>query len=408
MTNPSLPKDLADAFIDNDTSYKQLLEKIEGAPWIGLDFEFVSESRFIAELALMQVSWPNSEDSTQPNVAAVDCTCLDLTSFLALCERKKPRILLHAGGQDLGLIKKHYSTTLDNVVDTQVAAAFVGLGDQIGYGKMIAALLGVQLNKASQFTRWLQRPLTTEQMAYALDDVRYLPAAWAMLEDKLVKKGRLDWVIEESKQQAEKAQGMPDPLIAYRRVKGHRAVRGSAKGRLQAVAAWRTNMALKTNKPPSWIVGDQSLLELSRRKVASVADLKKIRGIADGTTRRYGDEILAVLRDAGKQKNFVEDDGDVIPRLSPRAQIWASMLHSLVHAVCTSSGIAPRFVSARKDADKIAAWHDGGRQQPQPEVPVLQGWRRQLVGDILLSWLDGGTSIIASAEDAGITLRELS
>src|SRR5437870_365195 len=77
------------------------------------------------------------------------------------------------------------------VFDTQIAAALLGLGDQIGYADLLARILGVRISKAKTRTDWGQRPLTQGQIAYALDDVRYLHTLRARLGERLVAKDRV-------------------------------------------------------------------------------------------------------------------------------------------------------------------------------------------------------------------------
>ena len=80
------------------------------------------------------------------------------------------------------------------MVDTQIAAALLGLGDQLGYAALVELLLGVVLDKSHQFTDWNRRPLAAEQLRYALDDVRYLPALWRELATRLDRRGRRPWL----------------------------------------------------------------------------------------------------------------------------------------------------------------------------------------------------------------------
>ena len=101
-------------------------------------------------------------------------------------------IVMHAGRQDVALLRRVWSTDITNLFDTQLAAGFAGLRAQLGYEALLHELLGVRLAKSASFTRWDARPLSAEQIDYARDDVRHLLQATTALQERLAALGRLD------------------------------------------------------------------------------------------------------------------------------------------------------------------------------------------------------------------------
>ncbi len=81
---------------------------------------------------------------------------------------------MHAGRQDIALLRRALRTDVANVFDTQVAAGFTGLAAQISYDSLLHETLGLRLAKSASFTRWDKRPLSAEQLAYAREDVVHL------------------------------------------------------------------------------------------------------------------------------------------------------------------------------------------------------------------------------------------
>ena len=150
------------------------------------DLEFVSDGRYVPELALIQVAWGDPE---HPQVVAVDPLAVDPAPLVALVADPAVETVLHAGQGDLSLLATRAGVEGRAIVDTQLAAALLGLGDQLGYAALVELLLGVVLDKSHQFTAWTRRPLDPEQLRYALDDVRYLPAVWAELAARLEARG---------------------------------------------------------------------------------------------------------------------------------------------------------------------------------------------------------------------------
>src|SRR5688500_11858480 len=133
-----------------------------------LDLEFRSEHRYVPDLALVQVAWG---DAAAPEVAAIDPLAVDVRPVVEVVADASVETLVHAARQDLGLLAQAFGIEARGLVDTQIAAAFAGLADQIGYGKLVHQLLGLPIDKGSQHTDWTRRPLSERQIAYALDDM---------------------------------------------------------------------------------------------------------------------------------------------------------------------------------------------------------------------------------------------
>jgi ribonuclease D len=366
-----------------------------------LDLEFVSESRYVPEICLAQIAWGDPEN---PEVAALDPLAADLRPVLELVADPAVETVFHAAQADLALLSQRFGIAGHNVYDTQIAAAFLGLGDQIGYASLVASLLDVELDKGAQFTDWCRRPLSAEQLRYALDDVRYLAAIWPRLRRRLEEAGRLAWVEEETERLASASASRLPPEETYQKVKGWNRLRGPDLGALQALAAWRERTALAENKPPSWILQDRSMIEVARRAPADTAALASIRGVKDGSVRRYGREVLEAVRQGRSRR---PESGPRARPLPDKAKGWAVLLSGLVTARAKEAGVAPRFVAARDDVERLVRWWLEGDRDRESDQPVLAGWRRELVGEALLAWLRGQTAIaIDESSDAGIRLAE--
>lgn len=380
----------------------RLATEIRSAGRFTLDLEFVSESRYVPELGLVQVAWGEAE---RPRVAAVDPVATDAEPLVSLVADPQVEVVLHAGQGDLSLLADRYGLRGRGVVDSQIAAAFLGLGDQVGYTGLMETLLGVELDKASQFTDWLRRPLSEEQLRYALDDVRYLHTAWRELERRLRERGRLEWVREESERLAETAARRLEPEEVYTKIGGWKRLHPKQLGALRALAAWRERRALEGNTPPSWLLPNRTVLELARRPPRKVDALAKVRGVKGRTVDRYGEEILQALREG--QERPVRSEGRH-RGLSEKGRTWASMVSGLIQARCREADVAPRFVGARADAETLVHWWVYGERDREPELPLLAGWRRELVGAEVLAWLAGEIALAADGEtESGVRVTEV-
>ena len=368
--------------------------------WFALDLEFMTEGRYVAELSLVQVGWG---DHDTPTVAAIDPLRVDPRPVIDLVARDDVEVIIHSAQADLALIGAAFSVRATKVFDTQIAAAFLGMGEQIGYGALVERMAGVHLDKGAQYTEWSRRPLSEDQLRYALDDVRYLPAVWRQLKAQLVARGRDGWVQEECDLLADAWAERTPPEEMYRKVRGWNGLKRRSLGALRTVAAWREQEALRANRPPSWIMNDRSLLELARRPPRDAADLSAVRGLGEGTIQRYGKAILDAVE---RGVNDPPEDDPTPPRLPNLGQAWPAILSGIVQAKCREAEIAPRFVATRREMDDLIAWWLTGDQSREPDLPLLRGWRRELAGRDMVDWLRGETAVAVDMHtEAGVRIQ---
>ncbi|MGE3960327.1 MAG: ribonuclease D [Dehalococcoidia bacterium] len=388
------------ALVDAPEEVAAIAGAIRDAGSFALDLEFMTEGRYVAELSLVQVGWGDLE---APTVRAIDPLRVDARAIAELVADPGIETLIHSAQADLALLGQVFGVRGHGVVDTQIAAAFLGLGDQIGYAALVERMAGVHIDKGSQFTEWSRRPLTDEQVRYALDDVRYLPGAWQQLRADLGAQGRLAWVMEECDRIAETWAERTPPEEMYRRIRGWNSLRRRSQGALRALAAWREEEALRVNRPPSWLLNDRTMLEIARRPPHDLAELRSVRGLGEGTAQRYGRVILDAVERGADDPPPAEDTPPRVPNLG---QSWPAILSGIVQARCREASIAPRFVATRREIDELIAWWLVGDRSQEPDLPLLDGWRRELVGADLLNWLQGKTAVVVDPDsEAGLTIR---
>ncbi len=381
---------------------REVADAVRAAGAFALDLEFVPEGRYVPELALAQVAWGDPE---APSLAAVDPLEVDPLPLAELVADEGVETIAHAAQADLALLGARYGVRGRAIRDTQIAAAFAGYGDQVGYASLVRGLLGVDLPKGSQYSEWLRRPLTERQLAYALDDVRYLQRVWAALRGRLEAEGRLAWADEECERLAEASARRPPPEEGWRRVKGWTGLGERGRGALRALAAWREREARRGNRPPSRVLADRSLLELARAAPDGEDGLRAVRGVDAGVVRRHGAELIRAIREGADDPPPREDARRPLP---PRGEVWAAALHGLVRARALGSGVAPRFAGPRSEIETVVRWWlEGDRSRP-PDTALLRGWRRDLAGEAILGWLRGDAALVADPDsEAGIALVPL-
>lgn len=224
-------------FITSDHMLDRLCDQLADSTVIAIDTEFMGEDHFIPRLELIQVA-------AEGIAAVIDFPAVQdsapMTRFWEIvCDARIEKVL-HAGRQDLELFAHHAGRLPKPFFDTQIAAAMVGYGAQTAYANLVQRVQGVKLDKAHTFTNWSQRPLSQDQLVYALDDVTFLLPVHRHLRQKLTVMGRLEWVDEEfSRLEVSLGAQARDPQERYQRIRGWDSLKPRAAGVLRDLAAWR-------------------------------------------------------------------------------------------------------------------------------------------------------------------------
>jgi ribonuclease D len=369
---------------------------------LAIDTEFVSERRYQALLCLAQVAVADAgaRDGVHTEVLDPLEGELDAAPLAAVLADPAVEVVVHAGRQDVAILRRTWATDVRNVFDTQVAAGFLGLGNQEGYESLVRKVLRVRLKGSEGFTRWDRRPLTGQQLEYAADDARLLLALGAELERRLVERDRLDWAREECRA-LEEASDERDPDRVYERLP--RLGRLSDKGRAVALelVEWRDEVARSMDRPAGFVLPDQALVELARRAPADRDGLEQIRGLPPQTIHRRGDRMLQAI-ERGRRRSPPPPPLEAPPR-DPADAPLVSLAQALVRQRSMESGVAVELIATQSELSALVSalrrGEDGDR------LRVTRGWRRELVGDELRELIAGRRSLAVGA-DGRLLVRE--
>ena len=358
---------------------RAIAERARAEGRLGLDTEFLPEGRYRPLLCLVQV------------VVGAEVWILDpLAGFdpaplAAVLADPEVEIVVHAGRQDVAILRREWQTDVTNVFDTQVAAGFAGFSAQAGYNGLLHDVLRIRLPKTASFTRWDARPLTDEQLRYARGDVEHLLPLADDIRERLEASGRLDWAREECRAIAQ-ASDERDPDEVWRRLPRANGLDPRERAVARELAAWRERTAERENRPVGAVLRDPTVVELAKRTPGGRKELAQIRGINPDVVRRRGDDILAAIARGRTAEPLRLDEAE---RLSTEPQDGPviALAEALVRSRAQEAGLAYEQIAARADLTPIVvAARRGG---PEPEVRTLRGWRRNLVGAELLDLLAG-------------------
>jgi ribonuclease D len=374
---------MSDLALSEDVA--QLAELARASGRLCIDTEFMGEGRYRTLLCLVQVAVEVPGEDVRIEVLDPLDGGPDPAPLAELLADPAIEIVMHAGRQDVALLRRVWSTDITNLFDTQLAAGFAGLRAQLGYEALLHELLGVRLAKSASFTRWDARPLSAEQIDYARDDVKHLLQATTVLQDRLAALGRLDWAREECLALAQ-ATDERDPDVIFARLPRVNSLDPKLRAVARELVEWREETARTQDRPIPAVLSDAALIEVAKRRPSQISQLEQIRGINEPTLRRRGRQILEAV-EKGRSRSPISVEGERPAQPSALDAPVISLAESLVRTRALECGLAYELIAARADLQQIVlAMRDGA---PVPDVRTLRGWRREVVGDELLELLDG-------------------
>lgn len=388
-------------YIADPRTLASLCERLRSQDRIAVDTEFVGEDSFVPRLELIQVAGDGL-------ASILDFPALSGTPqmecFWEVLGDQRIEKVLHAGRQDLEIFHAHAGRLPSRVFDTQPAAAMVGYGTQVAYANLVHRILGIKLEKSSTLTNWSQRPLTDEQLHYALEDVQYLLPVSEHLKKRLAALGRMEWLSEElSRLERKVGDASRDPRLRYQRIRGWENLKPRSAAVLREIVAWRDEEARSRNVPRGRVMRDDVLLELARRPPDSVSALRATRGVHHSEVDRHGERILAAIR---RGLSLPESEWPEVPRSKrpePESAGQVELLQAVLKARADEMEIAPTLLASAADLQALV---EAKRNREALDLPIVQGWRRKLAGETLLRVLEGKIAVRVDRQTGKVKLEE--
>ncbi len=378
--------------IEDAAELARLAERAQAAGAIAIDTEFMGEGRYRTLLCLIQLAVPLDGDGGGTWIELIDPLdgALDAAPLAQLLADPEVEVVVHAGRQDIALLRRALGTEVTNVFDTQVAAGFTGLTAQISYDSLLHDTLGLRLAKSASFTRWDKRPLTAEQLAYAREDVVHLLEAADVLKDRLRKLGRLEWAMQECDPLANSSDER-DPEAIFARLPRIASTSAAAQALARDLVQWREETAERQDRPVQGVLPDAALVEIAKRSPASIGELANIRGATQPIIKRSGAEIVERVRQGGALYVTPLRQPERSRPPDPADAPIVALAEALARARAREAGLAYELIASRADLQAVVATKRLG--DDEPAVRLLTGWRRELVGQEVMRLLNGEVSL---------------
>ena len=363
----SLPETAAD-WIAHPDALQAWLAALPADAAVGLDTEFMRRNTFYPQLALLQLGWNG-------RYALIDPLAFDIGDALQPRLGTGPAItIMHSASEDLETLAPLLPDGPQVLFDTQIAAAFVGMGLGISYRALVAELVGVELDKGETRSDWLQRPLTASQYSYAALDVVYLKTIHEQLTERLQQRDRSAWHAEDCerlKRRASHRDGDPQP---------QRALRGAAEwpaaqqALLRRLLLWRDRSARRLDVPRPWLLDDTLALSLAQQPPASLGDLEQRSRGQRALRSAQRNELFELLAPAVSAEEIAAT-ASIPAHPQGAAKKALGDMKQLVDTLAGELDLPPGLLCPRKVLEEYvvtAEWPD-----------FLEGWRREVLHDDL-------------------------
>jgi ribonuclease D len=366
--------------IDQPDALSDLLAHLRSVGQFAYDTEFIGELTYIPKLCLIQVA-------SAQRVALIDPLAgLDLRPFWELLCDDSIEKIVHAGQQDVEPVFRQVARPAANLFDTQICAGFIGLAYPVALSKLVHELIGARLGKGLTFSHWDQRPLSSMQLRYAADDVRYLVAVRDEIGKRLESSGHSAWAKQECDALCEPSQYRFDPETYFHRIRGGATLAPRNQAVLKELTIWRDALAREHNVPARAFLKDEVLLDLARSPVKSVEKLDRVRGLPRPVEQAHGADIVAATaKGLATPAEQLPHPKDYEP--SPRQRFRADALWAAVQCLCAGRSIDPALITSRHEVGELYRTLSSGAEPG--DIRLLSGWRKEAVGQSILDLVAG-------------------
>ncbi len=362
-------KPITDQNTLNDFYNKCKIEKV-----LAVDTEFIRDSTYYPSLCLIQIAGINFAAAIDPLAK------LDMSPIWELLLNKNILKVFHAGRQDIEIFFGLMGEIPTPIYDTQIAAMFCGLGDQVSYESLVNNFLGLSVNKEHQFTNWLQRPLSKNQINYAISDVTHLINIFPLIRKAIKDNNREEWVTKELEHLSKKELYKVKADEVWKKIKFKNS-NPQMLNLLKYLAYWRENECKKRNIPRNRLIRDDVLINISFSKPKTISELKKIRAIPKNLSNDDFSQILEVIDKAEKVKR--EEWPLISTSTSPQISKSSLELLKILLKYCSEeNGLAEKVIANTDDLKSIL-------EGQKKNMKVFTGWRNKIFGEMALSLLNG-------------------
>lgn len=362
-------------YVDHDADMADVIDACRTSPVLSIDTEFARFNTYYPMVGLIQIY--NGECCYLIDPLEIE----DLSPLKSLLTDESILKVFHACSEDMEVFQYCLGAVPQPVFDSQIGAAALGVGFSLSYQAMVSHYLNIEVPKEETRSDWLQRPLTKEQLDYAVLDVVYLLEVYKLQREALESMGRLEWVVEEANRSSEDLPIMVKPEDAYLKAKGLSALNRKQLAVLQSLYTWREQVAREQNVPRNRVVDPRGLMAIAKEPLVNRQSLQAIADLSPRQVRKFGDDLMFLAAEArqipeSQCPERVTGDG------KPIDNKLLKLLRKTAERAAEEHGIAPELLVKRRDLERLIRSEDEAGNFHLPAE--LMGWRKDIVGDELV------------------------
>ena len=361
--------------VTDNESLKEVCKQASTSKVIAVDTEFKRETTYHPIACLIQIA-------TENLVACIDPFEIDdfepLKTILYSPDIIK---IFHAGRQDLEIFYFLFDQIPSPIFDTQIAATLLGFADQVGYANLTKKMLDVDLDKSLTRADWEKRPIPQKQIEYAANDVIYLLKIYHLQIQQLEESGRLNWLEKDFDFLGDPALYKPSPEDAWKKIKNYNRMNKSQRCIAYSISKWREEAALKRNRPRTFVIKNQTIVDLANQKPANLTELKDIRDIHPSLIKRDGQKLLDLIHDASMMQETECPQAKKPIILSDEQSLLLSSLQTIIQINAKRHKVDSSYLCTKKELEKVVL--------RDKDAALLHGWRYELAGKDVSKFMDG-------------------
>ncbi|MEQ1828611.1 MAG: HRDC domain-containing protein [Pirellula sp.] len=385
------------SYITNLDSLHQLCDKIKERQLVAFDTEFVAEDSYRPELCLVQVA-------VDDDIAIIDpYLCGDLGCFWESLVDANVTVIVHAGREETLFCYRATKRLMHKLFDIQIAAAFLGFEYPASYGNLVHRFTGAILDKEETRSDWRVRPLTTQQLQYAAQDVRDLPRLYKTLTNQLGKLDRIGWLEEETRRWQEEL-GEYESSENWYRISGIQSLSGNSLSIVRGLWSWRETKAKERDIPPRKILRDDLMIELARRGTSDARRISSLRGMEHRHMKQHLPELTKAIEESLNQPPPIWPRRQRYGKGQPPAMVTQFLSAALAY-ICRTKKISPAIVATSDDLRDFVKYRLDPNGDVNSPPSLLVGWRAEIVGKQLDQLLSGELAMVLDDLESETPIR---
>lgn len=377
--------------------FLDLCQHIRECGLVAFDTEFVSDAGYRSELGLLQFA-------TKEQCIAVDPLAVgSIAAWWEIMADDQTTVIVHGGQAEIRFCVQQSGLPPRKLVDIQIAEGLRCRSYPLSYSAIVERVLGKKADSNQTRTDWLRRPLSPEQIVYALEDVSFVLDIWETQSRWLEKRGRLSWAEAEFERMIREIQN-DERIEPWERISGIYRLPRRELAVAQRLSQWREEEAAYRNRPARRILRDDLLIDLAKRRPKTLQQALATRDLNRPEYRKRIEDMLGVIEEVNRIPE------DQLPRrlrsrreeASSDEQVISKLLGLALANRCAELDIAQGLVGTNRDLTELVRAVRAGDEDA--DTRLLTGWRNDVCGDLLRKVLDGRMSFRVSAADAATPL----